>query len=118
MAYAVEKCSLERSDRHALKFPDFLKFCKMQLSIESSQKKYLDASKIDADVAATDLETGQSEDEYDESHEDGESSEDEWDQGTESDQGEPEQESESDQEANPEYGDALSQGSDYTLMSR
>ena len=37
---------------------------------------------------------------------------------TELDQGEPEQESESDQEADPEYGGALSQGSDYTLMFR
>ena len=115
MAYAVEKCSLERSDKHALKFPDFLKFCKMQLSIERTQKKYLDASQLDAEVAATDLETIQSEDEYDESYDDGESGEDEWDQGTESDQGgEPEQESESDQEADPEHG----QGSDYTLMFR
>ena len=85
----------------------------MQLSIEGTQKKYLDASKLK--VAATDLETIQSEDEYDESYDDGESGEDEWDQGIESDQGgEPEPESESDQEADPEHG----QGSEYTLMFR
>ncbi len=47
-----------------------------------------------------------------------ETGEDEWDQGTKSEEGEPEQESESDQEADPEYGDALSQGSDYTLIFR